>query len=225
MYFLSPVCRANLADIVFLVDGSSSIGDADFQKVKEFLHTFIDGLDIGDDKIRVGVVQFSNNPYQEFLLGEYADKNDLLEKVDQLVYRTGGTETGKALKFVQENYFTKAGGSQSRQNVPQIAVVITDGDSADDMKTPAMELRRQGVFIFTIGVGQAVNVKELQDIANKPHQRFVISFNNYQELLRATTSTMDIVCISVEDQQKGKAVHIVSVISTVKKLAIYTTVK
>ncbi|XP_036446136.1 LOW QUALITY PROTEIN: collagen alpha-6(VI) chain [Colossoma macropomum] len=197
-------CKANLADIVFLVDGSSSIGDEDFLKVKQFLHTFIEGLDVRSDKIRVGLVQFSNDPHQEILLGKYANKKELLEKVHELIYRKGGTETGKALNFLQNHYFTQAGGSRIGQNVPQIAVVITDGDSGDDMKTPATELRNKGVLIFTIGVGD-VNTTELQSIASKPHRRFLINFSNYQELVKATASTMDRVCISVEDQQQAAA--------------------
>ncbi|XP_072536172.1 collagen alpha-6(VI) chain [Salminus brasiliensis] len=197
-------CRANLADIVFMVDGSSSIGDEDFLKVKRFLHTFIEGLEVRTDKVRVGVVQFSNNPHEEVPLGGYANKDDLLEKVDKLIYRKGGTETGKALRFAKTKYFTQTGGSQARRNVPKIAVVITDGDSADDMKTPAQELRTEGVLIFTIGVGD-VSIGELESIANKPHQRFLISFKNYQELLKATGSTMDSVCKSMADKQQALA--------------------
>ncbi|XP_022529876.2 collagen alpha-6(VI) chain isoform X2 [Astyanax mexicanus] len=199
-----PDCRANLADIVFLVDGSSSIGDADFLRMKRFLHAFIQGLEISADSIRVAVVQFSNNPHEDIPLGDYADKNELLEKVDRLVYHRGNTETGKALNFIKDRYFTQAGRIQARANVPRIAVVITDGDSADDMKTPAQELRREGVLIFTIGVGE-VNMAELQSIANKPHQRFVISFVNYEALVNAASNMMNTVCISMEDKQRALA--------------------
>ncbi|XP_017333441.2 collagen alpha-6(VI) chain isoform X1 [Ictalurus punctatus] len=197
-------CKANLADIVFLVDSSGSIGDADFLRVKQFLHTFIEGLDIKPNKFRVGVAQFSNDPQQEFLLAAYTGKNDLLEKVDKLTYLKGGTETGKALSFILNNYFTKAAGSRIDQNVPQIAVVITDGGSTDEMKIPAMELRRKGVLIFAIGVG-AASITDLQSIANKPYQRFVLSFTDYEELLKARTSAVDKVCISVEAQQQALA--------------------
>ncbi|XP_076827632.1 collagen alpha-6(VI) chain isoform X2 [Brachyhypopomus gauderio] len=197
-------CKANLADIVFLVDGSSSIGDDNFLKVKQFLHTFIMGLDLRPNKVRVGVVQFSNDPHTEILIGDYTDKNDLQVKLDKIVYRKGGTETGKALRFIQDSYFTKAHDSRAMQNVPQILVVVTDGDSADDMKMPSKNLRKQGFLIFTVGIG-SVDMKELQFIANKPHERFVISFDNYQELLKATGSTMDKVCVSMEDQQQALA--------------------
>ncbi|KAI5106466.1 collagen alpha-6(VI) chain [Silurus meridionalis] len=199
---VSQGCKTILADIVFLVDSSSSIGDADFRKVKKFLQTFLVGLDVKPDKVRVGLAQFSNDPKQEFLLGEYVDKNNLLEKVEKLTHLKEDTEIGKALTFIQNNYFTEAGGSRLNQSVPQIAVVITNGDSADEIEIPAMELRRKGVLIFTIGVGEA-SITALQSIANKPHQHFVLSFTDYEELLKATTRTVDKVCISVEAQQQA----------------------
>ncbi|XP_060778334.1 collagen alpha-6(VI) chain-like isoform X3 [Neoarius graeffei] len=195
-------CKASLADIVFLVDSSSNIGDENFLRVKKFLHTFIEGLDVQPDKVKVGLAQFSDAPQQEFLLGKYVDKEDLLEKVDKLTYLRGGTKTGKALSFIQNNYFTESGGSRISQNVPQVAVVITDGVSANETKSPAMALRKKGVLIFTIGVG-AANIMALQSIANKPHQHFLMYFTNYEELLKATTSTIDRVCIFVETQQQA----------------------
>ncbi|KAF5896158.1 collagen alpha-6(VI) chain-like, partial [Clarias magur] len=197
-------CKANLADIVFLVDGSSSIGDANFLRVKKFLHDFIVALDVTLNKVKVGIVQFSNNPQDEVQLGQYADKNDLLEKVDNLSQLGGGTETGKALQFIGDNYFTNSSGSRISQSVPQIAVVITDGGSADEMKIPATELRRKGVLIFTIGVGKD-SITELESIANKPYQHFVLSFTDYEELVKATSTTVDKVCISVEAQQQALA--------------------
>ncbi|TSK16118.1 Collagen alpha-6(VI) chain [Bagarius yarrelli] len=204
MSHVSLGCGANLADIVFLVDSSDKIGDADFQRLKKFLQTFIVDLDVNPNKIKVGLAQFSNEPHREFLLGEYADKKDLLEKVDKLTYLKGHSETGKALRFVSDKYFTKASARRLNQNVPQIVVVITDGDSTDEMKIPAMDLRKKGVLIFTIGVGK-VNVSGLNSIANKPNQRFVLSFTDYEELLTAAPSTINKVCNSVEAQRQALA--------------------
>ncbi len=47
--------------------------------------------------MKVGLAQFSDRPYQEFLLGEYLDKRDLHQKLNGLIYRRGGTNTGQAL--------------------------------------------------------------------------------------------------------------------------------
>uniref|UniRef100_A0A667YNI2 Collagen type VI alpha 6 chain n=1 Tax=Myripristis murdjan TaxID=586833 RepID=A0A667YNI2_9TELE len=149
---------------VFLVDGSSSIGIDNFQEVRQFLRKFIEGLDIGADKVRVGLAQYSNEPHQEFLLKDHMDKQSLLAQVDNLPYRMGGTETGKAISFLETQYFTAQAGSRINQRVPQIAIVITDGESEDDVIAPTQQLRKQGVIIF----GSA-SLNETKVIATAPY--------------------------------------------------------
>lgn len=192
-----------MADIVFLVDGSSSIGITNFQQVRLFLRSVVSGLDIAPDKVRVGLAQYSDQTYQEFLLKDHMDKQSLLAEVDNLPYRTGGTETGKAISFLQSQYFTEEAGSRINQRVPQIAVVITDGDSTDDVTVPAQLLRQMGVMVFGIGVGQA-NLNELESIANRPPQRFLFTIDSYDALHRLTEGLLQTVCISMEDQRQGK---------------------
>lgn len=205
--FLSPSCpectRATIADIVFLVDGSTSIGLSNFQEVRLFLRSLAAGLDIGPDKIRVGLAQFSNEPQQEFLLKEHMEKTALLAALESFPYQTGGTETGKALNFLRTQYFTKEAGSRADQRVPQIAVVLTDGDSIDDVAAPALALRKHGVIVFAIGVGD-VNQKELMSIANKPSKRFKFTINSFQALQRLTEGLLQAMCVSMEDQFQGR---------------------
>uniref|UniRef100_A0A665U200 VWFA domain-containing protein n=1 Tax=Echeneis naucrates TaxID=173247 RepID=A0A665U200_ECHNA len=173
--------KATVADIVFLVDGSSSIGPSNFEAGKEFLRNVVSGFDIGPDKVRVGLAQYSDQTYQEFLLKDHMDKQALLSEISEFPYRTGGTETGKAIDFLLDTYFTKEAGSRASQRVPQIAVIITDGDSTDDVVAPAQRLRQHGVIVFAIGVGDA-NQNELQAIASRPTQRFLFTINSYQAL-------------------------------------------
>lgn len=192
-----------MADIVFLVDSSTSIGVDNFEEIRQFLRSFILGLDIGPDKIRIGLAQYSDETYQEFLLKDHMDKDSLLAEVDQFPYRTGGTETGKAIDFLQSVYFTQEAGSRASQRVPQFAVVITDGDSTDDVVEPAKRLRDQGVIIFAIGVGD-VNQQQLESIVNLPAHHFLYTIDSYQALQRLTDSLLQTVCISVESRSQGE---------------------
>ncbi|XP_063735127.1 collagen alpha-6(VI) chain-like [Eleginops maclovinus] len=201
----STVCEnATLADIVFLVDGSSSIERTNFVKIKGFLSSVIKALEIGRNKVRIGLAQYSEETYQEFLLKDHMDKTSLLEAVKRIPKRKGGTETGKAIDFLRTQYFTEEAGSRAGQRVPQIAVVITDGDSTDDVTAPAQRLRQHGVIVFGIGVGPA-NLQELQSIANRPPERFLSSISNYAALQTLKDSLLKTVCISVEDQKQALA--------------------
>ncbi|KAM6968128.1 collagen alpha-6(VI) chain [Aplochiton taeniatus] len=191
--------RATVADIVFLVDGSSSIGPKNFQEVRQFLHMFVQQLDIGEDRVRVGLVQYSEQPHLEFLLKDHAHKTSILEQVDTMPYRMGGTATGAGITFLLDRVFTKEAGSRAHLRVPQIAVVITDGESADDVVEPAKLLRKAGVIVFAISVGTEA-AEELKAIANRPHERFLFSIDNYQGLQRLIQGLLQTVCISMEDQ-------------------------
>ncbi|KAM9782555.1 collagen alpha-6(VI) chain-like [Neosynchiropus ocellatus] len=196
--------EATEADIVFVVDGSSSIGPNDFQEVRGFLQSLVNSLDIGPDKVRVGLVQYSDEPYQEFLLKDHMDNTSLLNAINSFQYRGGGTETGKAINFTRENYFKKEAGSRADQRVPQIAVVITDGESIDDVVVPSKMMRDHGVIIFSIGVGEA-NLKQLSDIANQPSSRFSFYIDSFQSLKWRTDALQQTVCVSMKDQKQALA--------------------
>ncbi|XP_026109723.1 collagen alpha-3(VI) chain-like, partial [Carassius auratus] len=194
---MSRGCTETQADIVLLVDSSGSIGESDFEEVRKFLHFFVDSFNLGPDKVRVGLAQFSDRPYQEFLLGEYSDKGDLHQKLNDLIYRKGRTNTGQALTFIRENYFT-----QAREKVPGIAIVITDGVSNDDVEEPSQRLRSLGVSIFVVRVGRA-NMETLRTIANIPHEEFLFSIDSYQELQGLKESLRNKVCLTVTLQSQA----------------------
>lgn len=181
---------------MLLVDSSNSIGDG-FKEVRHFLHAFVDRFNLKPNKVRVGLAQFSDRTYQEFLLGDYLDKGDLHQKLDGLIYRRGGTNTGQALTFIRENYFNLA-----RKNVPGIAIVITDGESSDAVDEPAQRLRNMGVAIFVIRVGTG-NMEKLRTVANIPHEEFLFSINSYQELQGLKESLRNKVCFTVGVQSEG----------------------
>lgn len=179
------------------MDSSGSIGDSDFEEVRDFLHALVDRFNLRPDRVRLGLAQFSDRPYQEFLFGDYLDKEDLHQKLDDLIYRRGGTNTGQALTFIRENYFRLA-----RDKVPGIAIVITDGESNDPVEEPAQRLRNMGVAIFVIKVGKG-NVEKLRTIANVPHEEFLFSIDRYQELQGLKESLRNRVCFTVELQSQG----------------------
>uniref|UniRef100_A0A3Q2TR49 Collagen type VI alpha 6 chain n=1 Tax=Fundulus heteroclitus TaxID=8078 RepID=A0A3Q2TR49_FUNHE len=194
--------NANMADIVFLVDGSSSIGIRDFKQVRLFLKSLVSGLDVGPDKVRIGLAQFSSDVRTEFLLKQHQHAASLLTAIDTFSYKTGGTETGKAIDFLISQHFTEEAGSRAAQRVPQIAVIITDGDSTDEVEEPAQRLRQHGVILFAIGVGKA-NLEELQLIANQPSQLFLFTIDSYEALQRLTAGLLQTICISMEDQRQA----------------------
>uniref|UniRef100_A0A8D0GWS9 Collagen alpha-3(VI) chain n=1 Tax=Sphenodon punctatus TaxID=8508 RepID=A0A8D0GWS9_SPHPU len=162
---IKDITAQESADLIFLIDGSNIIGSSNFAAIRDFLLNFIERLSVGAQQMHIGVVQYSDQPRTEFFLNSYSTKADVLEAVKALSF-LGGEEanTGEALEFVVENHFTRSGGSRIEEGVPQILVLITGGESSDDIREGVLAVKQASIFSFSIGV-QNADSKELQQIA------------------------------------------------------------
>ncbi|KAL0178568.1 hypothetical protein M9458_027462, partial [Cirrhinus mrigala] len=190
-----------MADIVFLVDGSSSIGMENFQEVRQFLSSLVENFDVAPDKIRIGLVQYSDAPHTEFSLNTYQNKEEILSYIQNLRYKTGGKFTGQGLEFMLKQHFVEKAGSRAQQNVPQIAIVITDGASLDEVESKARELRQRQIKIFAIGI-KDTNEMLLRQIASQPYDQHVYNVSDFAALQGISQSVTQKVCTTVEETQK-----------------------
>lgn len=83
-----------MTDLVFLVDGSWSVGRNNFGYILDFMVALVSAFDIGEDKTRVGVVQYSSDTRTEFNLNQYFRRSDLIEAIKRIPYKGGNTMTG-----------------------------------------------------------------------------------------------------------------------------------
>lgn len=192
-----------MADIVFLVDSSTSIGPQNFQKVKNFLRSVVLGLDIHSDQVRVGLAQYNDNIYPAFQLNQYPLKSVVLEHIQNLPYRTGGTNTGSALEFIRTNYLTEAAGSRTKDRVPQIVILVTDGESNDEVQEAADRLKEDGVVVYVVGVN-VQDVQELQKMASEPFEKFLFNIENFNILQDVSGGILQTLCSAGEGEMKGK---------------------
>nr|XP_046254830.1 collagen alpha-1(XIV) chain-like isoform X3 [Scatophagus argus] len=194
------VCHTEaIADIIILVDGSWSIGRLNFRLVRMFLENLVSAFDVGIDKTRIGLAQYSGDPRIEWHLNAFSTKDAVIDAVKNLPYKGGNTLTGLALTYILENCFRPESGS--RDGIPKIGILITDGKSQDDVIPPAESLRNAGVELFAIGVKNA-DENELHSIASEPHDTHVYNvadFNIMSSIVEGLTRT---VCEQVEHQDK-----------------------
>ncbi|XP_045900552.1 collagen alpha-1(XIV) chain [Micropterus dolomieu] len=194
------VCHTEaIADIVILVDGSWSIGRLNFRLVRMFLENLVNAFDVGFDKTRIGLAQYSGDPRIEWHLNAFSTKDAVIDAVKNLPYKGGNTLTGLALTYILENSFKPESGS--RVSIPKIGILITDGKSQDDVIPPAESLRNAGVELFAIGVKNA-DENELYSIASEPantHVYNVADFNIMSSIVEGLTKK---VCEQVEQQDK-----------------------
>ncbi|XP_058044588.1 von Willebrand factor A domain-containing protein 2 isoform X2 [Ahaetulla prasina] len=156
-------------DILFLLDGSYSIGKASFERSKYLTIKLCDTLDISPEKVRVGAIQFSNTPRLEFPLDAYFTKHEIKDQLKKIVFKGGRTETGLALKYILQQGFR--GGRNS--SVSQILIILTDGRSQDNVSTLAQQIKERGIAVFAIGVNFP-RWEELYALASEPVEHYTL---------------------------------------------------
>lgn len=209
-FLCSTAVHVNKRDIIFLLDGSSNVGKTNFPYVRDFVTNVVNSLDVGSDNIRVGLVQFSDTPVTEFSLDTYQTKAELLAHLRRLQPQGGsGLNTGSALSYVHANHFTEAGGSRSREHVPQLLLLLTAGPAEDAYLPAANALARAGVLTLCVGASRA-NKAELEQIAFNPSLVYLMDdFSSLpalpQQLIQPLTTYVSGGVEEVPLAQPGKA--------------------
>ncbi|XP_070342369.1 collagen alpha-1(XX) chain isoform X5 [Equus asinus] len=182
-------------DMIFLVDGSWSIGYGHFQQVKDFLASVIEPFEIGPDKVQVGLTQYSGDPQTEWDLNTFGTKEEVLAAIRGLRYRGGNTFTGLALTHVLEQNLKPIAGP--RPEATTVVILVTDGKSQDDARTAGHVLKELGVDVFAVGVKNA-DEEELRLLASQPLDITVHSVQDFPQLGTLAGLLSRLICQKVQ---------------------------
>jgi len=137
----SAMCEA---DVVLVLDTSTSTGWSDFGHMKSFLSTLtehlINNLNLDSGRITLGLVTFSSTVRPLFNLSSFTTAARIHAAISSFNYSSGATNTAAALAYVRTTMLTSLAGA--RNNVLKIVAVLTDGKSEDTeaTKVPAFVL-------------------------------------------------------------------------------------
>uniref|UniRef100_A0A674EXS4 Collagen alpha-1(XXI) chain n=1 Tax=Salmo trutta TaxID=8032 RepID=A0A674EXS4_SALTR len=185
-------CKTVASDLVFILDGSWSVADVNFEIVKRWLVNITTSFNIGQKFTQVGVVQYSDDPIINIPLGKHLRSKDLIRAMESIDYMGGNTRTGTAIQFASDKLFNLS--ERGPKGVARIAVVLTDGKSQDEVKAAAEEARRRGIIIFAIGVGSETEEEELNAIGNKPSSTYVFYVDDYKAISKIRKTIRQKLC-------------------------------
>uniref|UniRef100_A0A8C8YZQ1 Cochlin n=1 Tax=Prolemur simus TaxID=1328070 RepID=A0A8C8YZQ1_PROSS len=123
----------NSVNIAFLIDGSSSVGDSNFRLMLEFVSNIAQTFEISDIGAKIAAVQFTYDQRIEFGFTDYNTKENVLAVIRNIRYMSGGTATGEAISLTVRNVFGPMRDSPNKN----FLVIVTDGQSYDDVRGPA----------------------------------------------------------------------------------------
>uniref|UniRef100_A0A7N4V6G5 Matrilin 2 n=1 Tax=Sarcophilus harrisii TaxID=9305 RepID=A0A7N4V6G5_SARHA len=193
---LESSCENKQADLVFIIDSSRSVSPYDFAKVKEFIVTILQFLDIGPDVTRVGLIQYGSTVKNEFSLKTFKRKSEVERAVKRMMHLSTGTMTGLAIQYAVNIAFSEAEGARPlRENVPRIIMIVTDGRPQDPVAEVAAKARNSGILIFAIGVGQ-VDYNTLKSIGSEPHEDHIFLVANFSQIETLTSVFQNKLCVA-----------------------------
>uniref|UniRef100_A0A915LF24 VWFA domain-containing protein n=2 Tax=Meloidogyne TaxID=189290 RepID=A0A915LF24_MELJA len=156
---ITDLCRPvnRPIDLLFLLDGSGSVGGNTFQTQMEILDKLIDILEIGPGQNQ----------------SQLANKSQLRQALQRIRHKSGTTKTGKALEKAIQLYKDKSSGARFG-NVAKVVVVLMVYriKKRGTMVPTAIRLRQTGVFLISLGIGTHVNLAELLQMSGDSEMVF-----------------------------------------------------
>merc|ERR1712070_5159 len=194
-------CTANI-DVLFVLDGSGSIGADDWQIDVDATHTVASSFPGfkcgGSAQADMGIIQFSNSV--DVAQPLTCEKQTFLSTLQSLQKMKSYTYTGDALEAAMAEF-----AAHGRNGVQKVLVLITDGvpctnqtvetcNRADNpVPDPAQALKAQqqsgvlqskGVKVASVAVGNFGNngISFIHSISSQPLNKYVFNPSSWKEL-------------------------------------------
>ena len=170
-----PHCRSAGVDLIIVLDGSFSIGDGNFQNMKNVVFNIVNSTEIGPNRTQVAIFVFAKLVLRQVSFGDTNTHNKslLLNIIANIDYPGGTTATADALAAARKEFDLAR---DLNLGFPRQLIILTDGESNLPNVTAieAVKLRNlTWLESYAIGMGSAftgseANLQEISNIASLP---------------------------------------------------------
>ncbi|CAI4221072.1 unnamed protein product [Auanema sp. JU1783] len=163
-------------DMVLLVDASESLDHLFRDQIKFAIERVVANINVHPDAVRLALITYSGNFFNHFGFNDFHFGNNsaVVEHLKTLRSIKGTTSTHIALKEAMNQLLNEDVNSGTRNGVPKLVLVLTDGHSARSPLAQATLLREKGIIILAVSVTPRplVDEAELLMIAGDPSRVF-----------------------------------------------------
>ncbi|KAF7661335.1 hypothetical protein LDENG_00263820 [Lucifuga dentata] len=154
-------------DVLFLLDSSGSVSSYDHSRMLTFLSELLLPFSLGDDQVRVGLLQVGTQPRLEFGFDTYNTQSGLQGALRNTKPLRGDTNTVEALSMAKDWVLRPGAPDGARPGLPRVLVWLTDGVKPGDVIGPMAELRDEGVAVLVVSTGHG-NYQVLRQVVSPP---------------------------------------------------------
>uniref|UniRef100_A0A8C6ZY46 von Willebrand factor A domain containing 2 n=1 Tax=Nothoprocta perdicaria TaxID=30464 RepID=A0A8C6ZY46_NOTPE len=178
-------------DLLFLMDSSAGIALEGFLRFKAFLKRFLQAVMGQESPMNVGVAQYDTDVKIPIEVGQHKDVFGLMKSIEALNFSGGETQTGRALWYIAQHGFRSIPAlADVQDDLPRVAVLLTDSKSQDPVVEAAKYARDQGLFL--IGIGRSFLRAELTEVTGNPTQTII--YSSPQDLLNKIPELQKRIC-------------------------------
>lgn len=208
---IDEICNANKFDLTVLIDGSGSVAPDNYEKSINFVRSLVHSLDVSTDATRVTLAQFSYyTKFYSLISNSESTLDSTLDYMinDQYQHATYTNVALYSMLTVMKNY---------GRSVPQILLVITDGQSTVGMNlqdnngqeySTAQAMHDSNVQVFTVGVGSQTSTDELEEMASDPDTDYLYEIENFNILDKIRRKiNFDVCSKNKENSRMGRSMN------------------
>ena len=188
-------------DIGVLFGASGKNARNTFDAEKSFATKLLDQYNISPTQTLIGAVTYAKDASVTMPFGSATSKEGVKNAIARLRYPGDGANLRKALEVARDQLFSVTQGA--RRNVPKTLIVFVDKKSSSvpaELSSVVESLRTKRIKIIAVGIGDEVDPKELQILADDKDALFFPP--TLEELERQVIPV-------VEASQPGKLDHTV----------------
>ena len=171
------------ADVVFLVDSSSSVTSIGFNLEKKFVKAMARSLNVSPDKSRASVIVYGSSHDVVMSLERFTSLDTFKSFVDNATYIDGPRRMDLALEAAA------AVMNRARENSPKVVILLTAGEQSptnkqDPLSNVVKPLRDLRVQTFVVSIGSDPDKQELFSVVEDPRDIFEVP--SFEALLPET---------------------------------------
>lgn len=155
-----------IADVVFVMDSSSTVPLEDYRKEKEFVKYLARYLNVSPGNSRSALITYGDTAAEVVGFDIRRSVSDFETAVDKAPFVSGERRIDRALDNTSQIM------ANARQSATKIVVLLTSGKqaSASGSKTPgeaAIPLREGDVYSYVVAIGQDPDISELRPVVQE----------------------------------------------------------
>ncbi|CAF1573979.1 unnamed protein product, partial [Didymodactylos carnosus] len=187
-----------ILDLILIVDDSGSVAVSDFERAKSAMANLTERLNIGPHRVHISIIKYSTTVEDSYIFSKTGTnqlKGAIVNVIKNLKYTGGSTATGDAISRARQICDREC--REKTEAIPRAVVLFTDGNSntGKPVGQESALLREQTkATVFAVGIGSGINELELQLIATKPYETYVLRLSNYLQLTQVINEVTIIAC-------------------------------